>query len=58
MGFTCKSRFCPRCGKRYVDQWVEKQVETILNVSHRHTVFTIPEAQCPKNMIKPDATAT
>ncbi len=43
IGFTCKSRFCPRCGKRYVDEWVEKQVETIVNVSHRHTVFTIPE---------------
>lgn len=43
VGFSCKSRFCPRCGKVYVDQWVEKQVQTILNVSHRHTVFTIPE---------------
>lgn len=43
VGFSCKSRFCPRCGKRYVDEWVEKQVQTILNVSHRHTVFTIPE---------------
>lgn len=42
VGFSCKSRFCPRCGKRYVDEWVEKQVQTILNVSHRHTVFTIP----------------
>lgn len=41
--FSCKSRFCPRCGKRYVDEWVDKQVDRILNVSHRHTVFTIPE---------------
>lgn len=41
--FTCKSRFCSSCGKRYVDKWVDKQVETIINVSHRHVVFTVPE---------------
>jgi hypothetical protein len=43
IGFSCNSRFCPRCGKRYVDEWVEKQVATIVNVSHRHAVFTVPE---------------
>lgn len=42
-GHTCKSRFCNRCGKVYVENWVNKQVETILDVSHRHTVFTVPE---------------
>lgn len=40
--FTCKSRFCHGCGKKYTDEWTEKQVECILNVSHRHLVFTIP----------------
>ena len=35
VGFTCKSRFCSSCGKKYVDNWVEKQVENILDVSHR-----------------------
>jgi hypothetical protein len=41
--FTCKSRFCHSCGKKYTDEWTEKQVELILNVPHRHTVFTIPQ---------------
>jgi hypothetical protein len=41
--FTCKSRFCHRCGKKYTDEWTEKQVECILDVPHRHLVFTIPE---------------
>ncbi|MCY9670534.1 transposase [Paenibacillus alginolyticus] len=41
--FTCKSRFCHGCGKKYTDEWTEKQVERILNVPHRHTVFTVPK---------------
>lgn len=43
IGFTCKSRFCSKCGKKYTSQWVEKQVKKIFNVPHRHCVFTIPE---------------
>jgi|LFRM01.1.fsa_nt_gb ribosomal protein S27E len=43
IGHSCKSRFCNRCGKVYVENWVNKQVETILDVTHRHTVFTVPE---------------
>ena len=51
VGFTCKCRFCTSCGKRYVDEWVEKTerqkdrktVKSIFDVAHRHLVFTIPE---------------
>lgn len=43
IGFTCKSRFCHRCGKKYTEEWTEKQVECILNVPHRHMVFTVPQ---------------
>jgi hypothetical protein len=43
VGHSCKSRFCNRCGKVYVENWINKQVETILDISHRHSVFTIPE---------------
>lgn len=43
VGFTCKSRFCNPCGKVYIENWVNKQVDTIIDTSHRHTVFTIPE---------------
>jgi hypothetical protein len=41
--FTCKSRFCTSCGKAYVDNWVDKMSTQILDVSHRHLVFIIPE---------------
>lgn len=41
--FTCKSRFCPSCGKRYTDRWVKGIKETLLDLVHRHIVFTIPE---------------
>ena len=41
--FTCKSEFCTKCGRKYFMEWAEKQVENMLDVSHRHTVFTIPE---------------
>lgn len=40
--FTCKSRLCHRCGKKYTDDWSDKQQEIIFNVVHRHMVFTMP----------------
>ncbi|MBI5788781.1 MAG: transposase [Candidatus Schekmanbacteria bacterium] len=43
VAFTCKSRFCTSCGKRYVDEWVNRTVKTVIDVAHRHIVFTIPE---------------
>ena len=42
VGFTCKSRFCSKCGKKYISEWVEKQVSKILDVPHRHCIFTMP----------------
>ncbi|MFU2419121.1 transposase zinc-binding domain-containing protein, partial [Peptacetobacter sp. AB800] len=42
-GFTCKSKFCTKCGRKYSMEWAEKQVENMIDVSHRHAVFTIPE---------------
>ncbi len=41
--FTCKSRFCHGCGKKYTDEWSDKQQDMIFNVPHRHMVFTIPK---------------
>jgi len=41
--FTCKSRFCTSCGKcRSADQR-KNRIYVILDKSHRHLVFTIPE---------------
>ncbi len=42
-GFTCKTKFCSKCGRMYSLKWSDKQVENMLNVTHRHAVFTIPE---------------
>lgn len=43
VGFSCKSRFCPRCGRLYTEEWLEKTSEKIANVEHSHLIFTIPE---------------
>lgn len=40
-GFTCKSRFCPRCGKKYRDKIGTKVASKLLNIKHRQLVFTI-----------------
>lgn len=42
-GFTCKSKFCSKCGRKYSLEWSDKQVDNMLNVTHRHAVFTITE---------------
>lgn len=40
---TCKSRFCPSCGKAAVDRWVETTLSDILDVPYQHLVFTLPQ---------------
>ena len=41
--FTCKSRFCQSCGKKYNDERVIEISKKCLDVKHRHIVFTIPK---------------
>jgi len=41
--FSCKSRFCLRCSKVYIDNWVAKMKQTIFaKVTHRHIILTVP----------------
>ena len=40
---TCKSRLCPSCGLKYSATWTQKMINDILNIPHRHILFTIPE---------------
>jgi hypothetical protein len=41
--FSCKSRFCLRCSKVYIDNWVNKMKQTIFaKVEHRHIILTVP----------------
>ncbi len=43
VAFSCKSRFCLRCGKVYIDNWVAKMRQTIFaKVEHRHIILTVP----------------
>lgn len=41
--FSCKSRFCLRCGKVYIDNWINKMKQTIFaKIEHRHIILTVP----------------
>ena len=42
IGFSCHSRLCPSCGKKYRDQRTIKVSEKVLEVPHRQFVFTVP----------------
>lgn len=41
--FTCKSRLCSRCGKRYPDEWSERIGSSLYDVIPRHMVFPVPD---------------
>lgn len=41
--FRCHSRFCPSCGVKYSMDRTTSMSFKLLNVSHRHCVFTIDE---------------
>lgn len=41
--FRCKSRFCPTCGNKYSIDRTTSMSFKIINVKHRHLVFTIAE---------------
>jgi len=43
VGFSCGKRFCNRCGYRRTENWVRKSRSKVLNVAHRHIIFTMPE---------------
>ena len=42
--FSCKSSLCPKCSARYTKTHAMDFVSKMLNVTHRHIVFTIPDA--------------
>jgi hypothetical protein len=39
---NCKNRFCPTCSWSDTVRWAEKVKVNMLNIPHRHVVFTIP----------------
>jgi len=45
VGFTCKSRFCLRCSKVYIDRWLDRMKKSIFKwIEHRHVVLTVPRS--------------
>ena len=40
---TCKSKLCPSCGFKYSSIWSQNTMKHILNIEHRHVLFTIPK---------------
>lgn len=47
VSITCKSRLCPSCGYKYSATWTQKMINDILNIPHRHILFTIPKELRP-----------
>lgn len=42
--FSCKSRFCPTCGKKATDQWIATQRQTLPDTDWQHITLTMPSA--------------
>ena len=43
VAFRCHSRFCPTCGNKYSMERTTNMSFKLINVQHRHCVFTIDE---------------
>ena len=39
---SCKSRFCPTCGKHATDVWADQVLNRLLDVPYHHLVMSIP----------------
>lgn len=42
VAFSCKSRFCPSCGKKATDQWIATQQTVLPQTAWQHITFTMP----------------
>jgi hypothetical protein len=45
--FTCKSRFCPTCGRARAAEAAANAQARLLNVRHRHLTFSVPSELRP-----------
>ena len=39
---SCKSRFCPSCGKKATDDWIKTSFNSLPNTTYQHITFTMP----------------
>lgn len=44
---SCKNRFCPTCSWKDTVKWADRIKKQMLNLPHRHVVFTLPHALNP-----------
>ena len=47
---SCKNRFCPTCSWKDTMEWADRIKDQMLDIPHRHVVFTIPHQL--NNLIK------
>jgi hypothetical protein len=45
--FSCKTRFCPSCGKVRVDNWVADIARDLFDVPHLHVTLTVDDLLWP-----------
>ena len=45
--FSCKTRFCPSCGKVKVDNWVADITRDLFDVPHLHVTLTVDNLLWP-----------
>ena len=43
---SCKSRFCPTCGKHATDRWAESVLNDLLEVPYHHLVVAVRANRC------------
>nr|WP_242595859.1 transposase zinc-binding domain-containing protein [Enterococcus sp. MJM12] len=48
----CKGKFCPTCATGESRRWAEITANDMLNIMHRHVVFTIDEGLRPIFMME------
>jgi hypothetical protein len=41
---SCKNRFCPTCSWKDTVKWAERVKSQMINLPHRHVVFTLPHS--------------
>jgi hypothetical protein len=42
IAFSCKSRYCPTCGNKATEQWVQAQLNVLPVTQWQHITFTMP----------------
>ncbi len=41
---SCKSRFCPSCGKKATDNWIKNSFNSLPDTTWQHITFTMPDS--------------